>query len=147
MTLYPSYLVPNNLAPPYGAVHIEAAQTDSIQSAPYYDSANSPWQLSEDTVKVTIYGQNNYNVLNVRDTVLQYSFDTNNFGIMDFSAVRDDKRTQAEISAIAMKKTITFRVSYNQTTVRNVTRQLIEKVVNNYFPQIPTATGFVPIAP
>ena len=41
--------------------------------------------------------------------------------------MRDEKMTQSELGILAQKKTITFEVSYYQTTVNNIARQLIEK--------------------
>lgn len=147
VTFYPSFTIPNNISPPYGSVHIDPTGTESLQSAPFYDINNSPWELSQDVVRLTIYGLKSAAIQTVRDTILQYSFDTDAIGIMDIPTIRDEKRTQVEMSTLAMKKTIALRVSYNQTTVRAVARQLIEKVVTRYLPQPLTATGFVPIAP
>ena len=146
-TLYPSFAVPNNLAPPYGSVHIEPASIDALQSAPFYDSALSHWQSAEETVRITVYGETNTNAITIMDTILQYSYDTNNFGLMNMPTIRDEKRTQAEMSVLAMKKTLTFQVSYSQYTSRSVARQLIETCVNTYLPQPYTAAGFGPIAP
>ena len=46
--------------------------------------------------------------------------------------IRDVKRTQAEFSIIAMKKTVTFIVNYYQSNVETVARQLIEKSVPTF---------------
>lgn len=147
LVLYPSFALPDNLAPPYGVVHIEPGNTEAIQAAPLYDANLSPTQLTEDTVRITIYGLRNSDALNFQDAVLQYSFDTDNFGIMNMPIARDEKRTQVEMAVIAMKKTFSFRISYYQTTVRAVARQLITTVKTTYFPQPLTAVGFVPPAP
>jgi hypothetical protein len=46
---------------------------------------------------------------------------------MNMPVMQDEKVTQPEMGIIAQKKVITFDVSYFQTTVNNVARQLIEK--------------------
>lgn len=145
--LYPSFAVPNNLIPPYGVVHVEPASIEGVQGAPYLDTNLSPWQLTEEEVKLTMYGLRNADALTVRDTVFQYSYDYNNFGIVNTPVLRDEKRTQVEMATLAMKKTMSVRVSYNQYTAREVARQEIEKAVNSYYPQPLTAVGFVPPAP
>ena len=129
--LYPSYLVPANLPPPYGVVHIEPERTRSLQSAPYIDATGSHWQLASDWVRVTLYGARNFNALNFLDAVNQFSLDYDQIGIMNAPVVRDEKRTQAELQAIAQKKVIEFEVSYYQTTARNVALQLITSAVPN----------------
>ena len=146
-TLYPSFAVPDNLSPPYGVVHIEPGDTEAITAAPVYDAVLSPTQLASDRVRITLYGLRNADVMTVRDTILQYSFDYENIGLMNMPVIRDEKRTQVEMSVLAMKKTIMFEVSYNQTTARAVARQMIEAVVNTYYPQPLSAVGFVPPAP
>ena len=145
--LYPSFIVPDNLSPPYGVVHIEPSATDALQSAPYYDASLTPWLLCKDTVRITIYGLRNADAQTVYDTICQYSYDYNNFGLMSTPAIRDEKRTQTEMAVIAMKKTMVLDVSYNQITARDVARQMIEKVNVTYLPQPYTAAGFGPPAP
>jgi len=135
LTLFPSFAVPDNAAPPYAAVHIEPASTTAIQPTPWYDSGLSPWQLGHDTVRITFYGLRNPDVMNFRDCVLQYSRDTSNIGMMGMPTIRDEKRTQVEASILAEKKTITFDVSYYQTTANAIARQLILSTQQTYLPQ------------
>ena len=145
LPLFPSFLVPDNLLPPYGAIHIEDGKTESHQAAPYYDPTLGQHSLSSDMVRVTLYGCTNEAALTWLSTALQYSFDYNTIGIMNMPVIRDPKRVSAELGVIAQKKIIDFEVSYNQTTARNVARQYIEKVVIDYRPQPLKATGFQPI--
>ena len=73
------------------------------------------------------------NLLDFVDFVGQLSLDpAYGFGIMNQPVVRDEKRTQSEINAIAMKKTVEFQIDYNQTRVNDLARQLIKKVVPTY---------------
>ena len=133
VTLYPSYLSPTNLTPPYGTVHVEPEATDSLQAAPAFSRTLDRWQLSKDRVVVTLYGLNNLQAMNFLDATLQYSYDTSSFGVMNIPAVRDDKKTQSELAILAEKKHIIFEVNYYQQAARNIARQLIEEVIVQYY--------------
>ncbi len=130
--LYPSFALPDNLAPPYGAVHINPEGTLGLQSAPFLGPSLSHAQLCQDDVRVTIYGLNNQAAMDFVDCVNQYTLDTDNFGLMGIPVARDEKKTQVEMAVLAMKKTIQFTISYNQSAARNVARQLIESCFVNY---------------
>lgn len=125
--LYPSFLVDPNLVPPYGAVHIEGPEP--LQAVPYIDSSSSSTQLVADRVRITLYGLQSNESIDFMNAVLQYSKDTNNFGLMSMPAIVDGKRTQQELQAIAMQKTLELRVSYFQSRVNTVARQLILSAV------------------
>jgi len=124
--LYPSFLVPDNLAPPYGVVHIDPANTIALQASPFIGSTGSHWQLASDRVRITLYGLTNNQALAWFDLVEQYTMDTGAIGMMNCAIVRDEKRTQAELGIIAMKKTVEYQVSYQQATINAVARQLVE---------------------
>ena len=49
--------------------------------------------------------------------------------MLNMPVIQDEKVTQPELGVIAMKKTITFEVSYYQQNIRNVARQLIESAL------------------
>lgn len=132
--LFPSFLVPTNLEPPYGAVHIQPELTEALASAPTIGRRSSHDQLAADTVKVTLWGTRNFTALTFLDCVLQYSQDYGRIGLMNMPIVRDEKRTQVEIAAIAQKKSIEFRVSYLQSTMRDIARQLITEALVAYYP-------------
>lgn len=132
LILYPSFSVPPNIEPPYGVVHIEPSQTKALQAFPYLNGRYSHSQLASDHVKVTLYGCNSDTAQDFVDLVNQYSFDTDNIGLMSMPIVKDEKRTQSEIAALAMKKTIDYDVSYLQTRVRDIARQLILDVIVQY---------------
>ncbi|MCX7898484.1 MAG: hypothetical protein N2444_00075 [Methylocystis sp.] len=133
VTLYPSFAVPANLPPPYAAVHIE--RTENMQGAPWMNSKTQTFALSYDDVKITTYGLDNADVLTLRDAILQYSYDWSAIGVMDWGAVQDEKRPQSEFGILAQKKTMTLRVSYMQTTMRDIARQMIETVSTAFAPQ------------
>jgi hypothetical protein len=147
LPLYPSFLVPDNLQPPYGVVHIEPNGTQGHQAAPLFDRTLGQTALSQDRVRVTLYGLTNDAALMFLDAVLQYSYDYETIGMANMPVVRDEKRIQPEMGVVALKKTIEFEVWYNQASMRNVARQQIQSWINNYLPQPLTAEGFGPPAP
>lgn len=139
MPIYPSHAVPTNILPPYAVAHIPPDSTNAMQSAPTLDQTLTHSQLVRETVKITIYGLRNFNALDFQDYVLQYSLDSDAIGIMNIPVIRDEKRTQSEISVLAMKKSIEFDVNYYQGRVQTVARQLILSVVPTFYPQLITA--------
>jgi hypothetical protein len=144
--LYPSFLSPLNLSVPFGTVHIEPSQTIAQQSVPYLDETYTHTQLAQDHVEIALWGCDNDLALAWMDNVIQYTLDIGPFGLINMPIMKDDKRTQVEVLAIAQKKSITFDVSYNQFSMRNITRQLIlSAFMTVYATDIPVAG--VPIFP
>lgn len=133
--LYPSFLNPQNLAPPWAAVHIGENNTDPLVSAPFFQPTQSQEQFSYDHVRITLWGATNAMAQNFIATVNQFSYDTGLIGIMNRPIIRDAKRTQNEIEALAQKKIIEYTVSYIQGNVVNFTRQLITSAIPTYVPQ------------
>lgn len=134
LTLYPSFLLPTNLAPPYAAVHIPPENTRALTGAPRISRDSSHSQLCADVVKITMFGMRNFNALDFLDCVLQRSLDYDEFGIMNMPVVRDEKRTQSELNAIAQKKSLTFEISYYQNRMNDIARQLILSAVPSFYP-------------
>lgn len=132
-TLFPSYLVPDNEAPPYAVVHIVPEETRGLASAPTIDPKTSTHtQLCSDRVRVTMWGVRNNQALDFIDAVNRYSVDTGAFGIMNIPVVRDEKRTQAELNTIAQKKTVEIEVSYLQHRMNDVAQQVISSAVPSF---------------
>ena len=131
--MYPSYLIPDDIVPPYCAVHIEPGLTKALQSAPYIDQTGSHWQLTQDHVRLTFYGLRNFNALAFQDYMFQYTLDTDNMGLMGSPVMRDEKRTQAEMNILAQKKTFEMDVSYYQFNAEAVARQLILSCIPTYY--------------
>ena len=137
--VYPSFLVPDNVVPPYIVAHIEPGKTEALGSFPIYEwpgtvisnSGTSPLhnlpssQLMRDDVRLTMYGLNNQQAIQYMVNLMEYSLATDNFGFCSNPVLHDDKRTQVEIAALAMKKTLTFLASYYQGTADAVARRLI----------------------
>lgn len=127
LTLYPADLVPANLTPPYGAVDVQDTRT--LQTLPRLNRQRTHTQLVADRGRITLYGLQNDEAMDFLDTVLQYSDLTDNFGIMSPPVVSDGKRPQPELQAIAMQKAMDFEISYYQSRVADIARQLITQAI------------------
>jgi hypothetical protein len=137
--VYPSFLVPDNIVPPYITAHIDPNSTVALQSFPLFDWSGrsnpntdpSPlyevpsWQLMRDTVRLTMYGFTNQQAIQFYASLMDYSANTDDFGFCNSPSIVDDKRTQVEIAAIAMKKTMVIQASYYQGTADAIARRLI----------------------
>lgn len=135
ITLYPSFAIPANLTPPYGSVHIEPSKTFAIQAFPAFTNRMRHWQLASDMVRITLYGLTNNDALDFQDLIVNYSQDTDDFGIQNMPIVQDDKRTQSEFGILAMKKTIDVQVSYYQNRMNDLARKLILHANFTIYPQ------------
>lgn len=133
--VYPSYLVPDNVVPPYIVAHVEPDMTEA-PSFPIYQWPGNPTpptqlqqmaasQLAKDNVKLTLYGFTNQMAIQYLAMLIDYSVNTGNFGFGNTPVARDDKRTQVEIAAIAMKKTIHIVAWYYQSAADAIARRLI----------------------
>lgn len=134
--MYPSFLIPANVVPPYCAVHIDPNTTTALQSAPYIDPSNrSHYQLTTERVKLTFYGLRNFSALDFLDYVNEYSLGRDVIGIMNSPVPRDEKRTQTELNAIAQKKTLEFEINYYQTRIRALAVQHIQSAFLTLYPE------------
>jgi len=135
--VYPSFLVPDNIEPPYIAAHIDPQHTEALGAFPIlglptpapdptkptlYEFPSS--QLMRDKVRLTLYGFNNQQAIQYLQNLVDASW-ADTFGFCTSPVIRDEKRTQAEIAAIAMKKTIEFDASYYQGTADAFARRYI----------------------
>lgn len=126
LPLYPSFLTPHNITPPFASVHIDPESTEAIGAAPLYDDTLSQTQLVKETVKITMYGMRNFNAMDFLSAVLQYSLDSGLFGVMNMPVIRDEKRNQTELQTLAQKKSVVLEVNYYQSRMRDVARRLIQ---------------------
>lgn len=132
--LYPSFLSPANLQPPYATVHIDPDSTEAIASAPTFSSDCTHDQITQEHVRVTLYGLRNASALDFADFVGQFTrSNPSTMGIMNMPIIKDEKRTQTELTTIAMKKTIEFDVNYYQHRANNIARQLIESAIPTFY--------------
>lgn len=123
LPLFPSFLVEDNLAPPFASVHVH--ETNAIQSMPWIDTQGNHWQLVQDRVRITTYGARNNMIMDFIDCVNEYTMLTDNFGIMNMPVTRDEKKVQSELGIIAQKKSIEFEISYYQFRARDIALKLI----------------------
>lgn len=132
--LYPAYLLPDNLFPPYAAVDIDTKMTKALGAGRAYDADGNRYQLVTDTVEVSFYGVRNDDMLDWVDAVVQYGLDNaTTFGVMNSPVPGDVKRPQVEISTIAQKKTVTFQVCYYQTRLAAIARTYILSAFVGHF--------------
>lgn len=130
--IYPAFLVADNIAPPYAAISIPPEATRALQSVPFFDQTYNRWQLTADRVRVTLYGLRNDQATGFFDYVMQF-FELNvQMGLMNVPIIRDGRRPQVELTALAMEKFIDYEVSYYQQTARDIARQMIESVVPTF---------------
>jgi len=112
--VYPSFLVPENLTPPYIVAMIEPSETKSLQPIPWVNTEGI-WQLAKDKVHLIIYGMRNEEVQNYVQYIIQQSLYPGLFGILQAGfSVQDEKVLQSELNVIAEQKRITLDISYNQ---------------------------------
>lgn len=139
--VFPSFLVPDNLAPPYIVVHIPPEATEVLSAAPIIgpwpgdlvpDSGASPLhrmsvsQLCRDTVEITLYGFSNQQAW----AYLANLYDDSEtgaapFGFANSPSIQDEKRPQVEIATLAQKKKITILANYDQGAADAIARRLI----------------------
>lgn len=137
--LYPSYLAPTNLVPPFATVHIYPESTQALSAAPILTPSIQGGeetlyhsQICQERVRITLWGLNNNQALGFLNCVLQYSRDYNIIGIINLPTIRDEKRTQVELAAIAQKKTMDVEVTYNQATVFEQAVQYITSAIPTF---------------
>lgn len=148
--VFPSFLVPDNLPPPYAVAHVIPDSLRALQAAPHYDMRSTATQLVSERVKVTLYGVRNDMALDFIKEVNWFSEFTNVIGMMNMPLVRDEKRTQVELAAISMKKSVEFEISYYQRRVNDLAVQTILKCVPSFFTptvNIRSANAPVPAEP
>jgi len=172
--VYPSFLVPDNIRPPYIVAHVERTETlgafpvlgpwpgtiiPDSGAAPLHALASS--QLMRDEVQLTLYGFTNQMAVQFFSSLVETSVVDESFGFANSPAIQDAKRTQREIASLAQKKTIGISANYYQGAADAAARRLILSALlggitilggTSRFgqaaavqaPQIANATGTVP---
>lgn len=125
--VYPSYLVPTNLPPPYIAVDME--NTKSLQALYTLDNDGNIDNWAQEQVTATLYGFNNNKAFDFLHEVEMYCQETDNMGITNTPTIQDVKSTQSDFNLIAQKKTIKFTVNYHQQRLNAVARRILEKAI------------------
>ncbi|WP_336240444.1 hypothetical protein [Citrobacter werkmanii] len=126
-SVYPSFLSPSNLKPPY--IVADVKNTVALQSAAHYATRN---QHVQDSVRVTLYGFNNARALDFVDYVVNTALEGEEFGITNIPVISDGKYSQTEIHALAKLKYIDFDINYYQATARDIALQLITEAFIKY---------------
>lgn len=130
-TVYPSFLVPSNLRPPYIAADVR--NTMPLAMAAHYDTGSQQrYQFAQDTVRITLYGFSNQMALDYVDFVVNKALEDEEFGITNMPIPIDVKSNQVEINALAKKKIVDFEVNYYQQTTREISQKLIKEAIFNY---------------
>lgn len=125
--LYPSFAVPDNLPPPFVAVHVDPEGTRAMQPVQRLDRDGNPQQLAVDRVRLTLFGFRNTEAIGLLNYVERYIQVTNNMGLMNAPTVRDNKQTQPELLILSQRKTIDIEVNYYQSAVLRIARQFIKQ--------------------
>jgi hypothetical protein len=131
LPLYPSYLVDDNLPPPFGAVHIE--DTECIEMGSAYGPRLQQSQLVKEKVRIHLYGADNLMASNFVSFVEQYSLDWMKLGLSDSPAIKDLKLPSPEFKILANRKMIEFNVNYRQNVIRDEFRQFIDHVKVKFY--------------
>lgn len=126
-TVFPSYLTPSNLKPPYIVADVQ--NTTALQLAPNY---HGRFQHVQDRVRITLFGFNNQRALEFLDHVVRRAVDDEEYGITNMPVITDGKAGQVEIGVLAQLKYIDFDINYYQATVRDIAEKLITEAVINY---------------
>jgi hypothetical protein len=132
--MFPAYLVPDNLVPPYIAVDIPPSSTRAVQASPRLLRTGSRVQLCTERVTLTTYGLRNDEAADLLDYIFSYSEVTNLIGVLNMPVLRDERRIQLELTALAQKKSVEIEISYNQQRLRDIVRQMIDAATFTVIP-------------
>lgn len=141
--IYPSGLVPDNIRPPYASVHIDPDQTTAMAMVPHISRNSNHSQLTRDTVRITFYGLNNSLALAFQDYVNWVMLNVDQVGLMNLPIIQDEKKIQSELTILAQKKSITYKVSYHQRAMVDVARQLILSAFVQFNPLDLDSSNFI----
>lgn len=137
--IYPSFLSPTNLKPPYATIHI--SDSKAINTAPMVDPLNSSqYQHIREKVRVTIYGVRHGVACDFIESVQIYCLSTDNMGIINVPVIQDERRPQSEVNALAIKKVINFEVGFWQCRMRDIAESLLKKVTATITLDVPVVT-------
>jgi hypothetical protein len=129
--LFPKYLIPDNLDPPYGVVSPLEGTIRGINLAPTYSLTFSRDHFVEEEVDIILYGCPHRIAADFVDSVLGYTLAETTFGIQNTPTIKDEPRQQTELSVLAQKKRINFKINFHQRVLRDMAIRLITKCVPN----------------
>ena len=125
--VFPSFLVPENLPPPYVVAHIGENSTTALQ-ATALTIESGVWQLMADRVKLVLYGFSNREAMNYLVFIQNKSMN-GDYGLMGAVTIKDQKTIQSELNTLAQCKAIEFQASYNQQSVFDSSIKYINSVL------------------
>jgi len=125
-TVYPSFLVPTNIKPPYAVVEID--QQKPLNARPTYDDNLTSTSHIAERATITLYGVRHNAAIDFIQSVELSHFIDGYFGIMNIPIVKDEKIPQSEINTVTQKKTIEFIINYEQKRLRDEAIKLVEKI-------------------
>jgi hypothetical protein len=121
--VYPSYLIPTNLPPPYISVDID--QTESITAGFSIDNDGDFDNFQKEKVSLTLFGFNRKKAAEFLNTVHQHCMATDEMGVINTPIVSDEKSPQSDFNIIAQKKKISFLVNYRLSIMQIVVRRML----------------------
>lgn len=127
--IYPAYMSPDNMIPPYITVNVDETTTTALTSAAGFDENGSRWQHVSETVRLTLFGLRNDAALQALDYICNWCYVFDKIGIQNSPVIHDEKQTQPEIGALAIKKTAVLQVNYYQKYSQDISRQLIKHCI------------------
>lgn len=131
--LYPAMLSEPNIVPPYGTVR--CSDTQPLSGGYFLDPRDNQYQYVSEDVKITLTGLRNAQVMDFVREVTRYTMEAGaEMGVMNVPVIQDLREPQNELNVLAMRKTVTFKVNYYESTMRDIARQLILKAIPNVLP-------------
>lgn len=122
LPIYPSFLSPINLTPPF--VSVDIRDTIGWAMSPLYTPTLSQSQLCSEDVYFTTWGLNNEAALDFQTMIYKNSL-YGDYGISSQIVPVDDKHIQPEFQIIAQKKTFKLKTNYYQSQSRDIAQQII----------------------
>jgi hypothetical protein len=132
-TIYPAFLAPANIAPPYATVQVD--RSDNLAPVAWQDIDSNPYGLASDDVRITMFGLTNNQAWLFKDALVQFCADAGVIGLQEIGAIVDERATQSDFLIVGQKKTLKMKVSYTQAAVIDFARQQFTAVTTAYTPQ------------
>ena len=134
MPMYPAMLSIQNISPPFATVR--CSNVTPVAGSFYLDEKSNQYQLVSEDVTIFVTGLRNAAIEDFLRYVQQYTIsDDSEMGVMNIPVVQDERVTQNELNALAMRKTIKFKINYYQQRMRNIARQLVVSAIPSIYPE------------
>lgn len=127
--VFPAFLGAPNFRPPFLTAHVLPGTTRALSAQEVWHADGSMSQLTAEKVKISLYGFDNDAAFSYKNYVEEYSINADLIGVMNMATITDEVLTQPEMAVIAMKKSITWEISYHQHRARGVARRFITSAI------------------